>query len=68
MPTHAHSNVLWVMAYDDYPLDSINSKQKWMKYGLERNAWFTFYHDAFTRAVMFNKDGNKIERRIERTD
>jgi len=68
MPTHAHSNVLWVMAYDDFPLDSITSKQKWMKYGLERNAWFTFYHDALTRAVMFNKDGNNIERRIERTE
>lgn len=23
MPTHAHHNVLWVLAYDDYPMDSI---------------------------------------------
>ncbi len=30
MPTHAHQNVLWVLAYDDYPMDSIQAKQKWI--------------------------------------
>jgi glyoxylase-like metal-dependent hydrolase (beta-lactamase superfamily II) len=57
MPTHAHQNVLWVMAYDDYPMDSIKAKQKWMDYGLGRNAWFTFYHDALYRAVKWGNDG-----------
>jgi hypothetical protein len=23
LPTHAHFNPLWVMAYDNYPLDAI---------------------------------------------
>ena len=36
LPTHAHQNVLWVMAYDDYPMTSIENKQKWMKYGAEK--------------------------------
>ena len=54
MPTHAHQNVLWVMAYDDYPMNSIAAKQKWLQYGLERNAWFTFYHDAYYRAVKWD--------------
>lgn len=58
MPTHAHQNVLWVLAYDDYPMDSIFAKQKWMKYGLENSAWFTFYHDAFFRAVKWDQEGN----------
>lgn len=58
MPTHAHQNVLWVMAYDDYPMKSIAAKQKWLQYGLNRNAWFTFYHDAFYRAVKWDHEGN----------
>ncbi len=65
MPTHAHQNVLWVMAYDDYPMNSIAAKEKWMHYGFERNAWFTFYHDAFYRAVKWGADG-QIEESLKR--
>ncbi|SEM39264.1 Glyoxylase, beta-lactamase superfamily II [Mesobacillus persicus] len=57
MATHAHQNVLWVMAYDDYPMDSIAGKQKWMKFAQERNAWFTFYHDAVYRAIKLDEYG-----------
>lgn len=66
MPTHAHQNVLWVMAYDDYPMDSIAAKQKWLTFGLEKNAWFTFYHDAIFRAVKWDTENN-IKDRIERS-
>ena len=31
MPTHAHQNPLWVLAYDDYPMTSVFSKESWMK-------------------------------------
>ncbi|AMQ21492.1 YtnP family quorum-quenching lactonase [Geobacillus sp. JS12] len=55
--THAHQNVLWVMAYDDYPMDSIFAKQRWLPYGVKQNAWFTFYHDAYYRAVKWQEDG-----------
>ncbi|MFB6467626.1 MBL fold metallo-hydrolase [Cytobacillus sp. Hz8] len=65
MPTHAHQNVLWVMAYDDYPMNSIWAKQKWTEYGLKHNAWFTFYHDAIYRAVKWD-DENKISEKIKR--
>ncbi|HEY2421775.1 MAG TPA: MBL fold metallo-hydrolase [Neobacillus sp.] len=61
MATHAHQNVLWVMAYDDYPMDSISAKQKWLPYALGKNAWFTFYHDAFYRAVKWGEDGKIVE-------
>jgi glyoxylase-like metal-dependent hydrolase (beta-lactamase superfamily II) len=57
MPTHAHQNSLWVMAYDDYPMDSIAAKEKWIPYAIENDAWFTFYHDAFYRAVKWGTDG-----------
>ncbi|WP_108671331.1 YtnP family quorum-quenching lactonase [Peribacillus acanthi] len=66
MPTHAHSNVLWVLAFDDYPMNSIFQKQKWMEYGLQKNAWYTFYHDAFYRAVKFSEDGKEIIESIKR--
>jgi glyoxylase-like metal-dependent hydrolase (beta-lactamase superfamily II) len=65
MPTHAHQNALWVMAYDDYPMNSIAAKQTWFTFGLEHNAWFTFYHDAFYRAVQWDREGNLI-RKVER--
>jgi glyoxylase-like metal-dependent hydrolase (beta-lactamase superfamily II) len=65
MPTHAHQNVLWVLAYDDYPMDSISGKQKWLEYGKKKNAWFTFYHDAYYRAVKWDEDwkiGESVKR------
>lgn len=61
MPTHAHQNKLWVLAYDDYPMTSIYEKEKWMAYGYERGAWFTFYHDAYYRALKFDQLGNKVD-------
>jgi glyoxylase-like metal-dependent hydrolase (beta-lactamase superfamily II) len=61
MATHAHQNVLWVMAYDDYPMDSIAAKERWLPYALEKNAWFTFYHDGFYRAVKWGPDGKLTE-------
>jgi len=61
MPTHAHQNKLWVLAYDDYPMTSIYEKEKWMAYGYERGAWFTFYHDAYYRALKFDQIGNKVD-------
>ena len=66
MPTHAHQNVLWVMAYDDYPIQSIFAKERWLPYGLKEGAWFTFYHDAFYRAVKWDGEGKQIVASIKR--
>ncbi|USG67291.1 MBL fold metallo-hydrolase [Brevibacillus ruminantium] len=61
MPTHAHQNSLWVLAYDDYPMDSIFGKEKWVKQGIKDGALFTFYHDAVYRAVKWNEQNELIE-------
>lgn len=61
MPTHAHTNSLWVLAYDDYPMTSIFKKEYWIPYGVENNLWFTFYHDAYLRAIKFDEKGNVTE-------
>ncbi|MFJ7974544.1 YtnP family quorum-quenching lactonase [Peribacillus sp. JNUCC 23] len=66
MPTHAHNNVLWVLAYDDYPMDSVYQKQKWMKEGLEKGAWYSFYHDAYYRAVKWDETGKEILAEVKR--
>lgn len=58
MPTHAHNNPLWVLAYDDYPMTSIFEKQKWIK----PDTWFFFYHDCIYRAVKWDKNGQLLER------
>ena len=65
MPTHAHKNPLWVLAYDDYPMTSIAEKQKWLKFGDIHHAWFTFYHDAYYRGIKWNNQGDIVEK-VER--
>jgi len=62
LPTHAHFNPLWVMAYDNFPLDAIRMKEEWEKKGLTENAWFTFYHDPFMQACRFDENGNVTEK------
>ncbi|MBD1380179.1 YtnP family quorum-quenching lactonase [Metabacillus arenae] len=61
MPTHAHKNPLWVLAFDDYPMTSIEQKQKWLALAKEKQAWLTFYHDAIYRALKWNDEGEVIE-------
>lgn len=65
MPTHAHGNVLWVLAYDDYPMTSIKEKEKWLEYAKEQKAYFLFYHDFKYRALKWNDKG-EITEAIER--
>ncbi|HLR42701.1 MAG TPA: MBL fold metallo-hydrolase [Pseudogracilibacillus sp.] len=65
MATHGHQNKLWAMAYDDHPVTSVLQKEKWMAYGYERQAWYTFYHDAYYRALKYDGDGQVIDK-VER--
>ncbi|MFA1820275.1 MBL fold metallo-hydrolase [Virgibacillus oceani] len=61
MPTHAHQNKLWALAYDDYPVTSVHQKEQWMDFGYKKQAWYTFYHDAYYRAIKFNVDGERLD-------
>lgn len=67
MPTHAHSNPLWVLAYDDYPMTSIFAKEKIMKEALANGYKFIFYHDAVYRLVQWDESGKEIVASLERT-
>lgn len=61
MPSHAHDNVLWVLAFDDYPMTTIEQKQKWFLNGRKEEAWFLFYHDYKYRAIKWNENGEIID-------
>lgn len=61
LPTHAHANPLWIMAYDDFPLEVIAQKERLLPAYQARNCWFTFYHDAFMNAARLDMSGNIIE-------
>lgn len=65
MPTHAHQNPLWVLAYDDFPVTSVHEKKKLQDEAYDASSWFVFYHDAYYRAIKFD-DEKKISEAIER--
>ncbi len=67
MPTHAHQNPLWVLAYDDYPMTSVFAKEKWVKDGLNNGYWFSFYHDAQVRMIKWNETGKEVTGELKRT-
>ncbi|AIY05014.1 putative metal-dependent hydrolase [Planococcus sp. PAMC 21323] len=68
MPTHAHQNPLWVLAFDDYPMDSIYAKEKLMKEALENGYYFSFYHDAYYRVLKWSTDGKEIMESLVRKE
>lgn len=70
LPTHAHMNPLWVSAFDDYPLDTIEAKEKWLPEAVDNNWIILFYHDAYYRALSFNgnpKEGQAIMKRSKKS-
>ena len=62
LPTRAHLNPLWVMAYDDYPMDSIAAKQEWLSRAKTEGWWLTFYHDPELLAGKWDEESNLIAR------
>lgn len=62
LPTHAHFNPLWVMAYDNFPVASIQQKERIERAYVERKAWFIFYHDPFILACKFDEQGAILEK------
>jgi len=62
LPTHVHFNPLWIMAYDNFPLDAIALKQKFETKAIRENAWFTFYHDPSMYACKFDIQGHVVKK------
>lgn len=64
--THAHRNPLWVAAVDDYPMNSISAKDKWIKKAYEKGYKFFFYHDQFYAVLQFDETGQKVTECVKR--
>ncbi len=56
-PTHAHTNPLWIMAYDNFPLDVIDRKEEYLKHYQTLDSWFSFYHDPSVKACKLDEEG-----------
>ena len=54
-PTHAHNNPLWIMAYDNFPLEVIDRKEEYFKHYQKLDSWFTFYHDTQIKACKLDE-------------
>ncbi|MBU0947013.1 MAG: MBL fold metallo-hydrolase [Proteobacteria bacterium] len=57
-PTHAHINPLWIMAYDNFPLQVIERKKEYFNHYGKLNSWFTFYHDPQIKACKITEQGD----------
>ncbi len=67
MPTHAHQNPLWVLAYDDYPMTSIFAKEALLAEAYQQQAQFIFYHDAFYHMIQWDQTGKEIRSSLKRS-
>jgi glyoxylase-like metal-dependent hydrolase (beta-lactamase superfamily II) len=57
-PSHFHSNPLWIMAYDNFPLEVIDRKEEYFRHYQQKDSWFTFYHDPLVKACKLDRQGN----------
>jgi glyoxylase-like metal-dependent hydrolase (beta-lactamase superfamily II) len=61
LPMSAHSNPLWITAYDNFPLDSIAVKEQYLARAINKDAWLLFYHDPEILACKLDVDGVMCE-------
>jgi len=60
VPTRAHVRLAWSMAYDLYPLTTLEEKRLLLAQGLEEG-WTLFYeHDPEVAACRLNEEGGAV--------
>lgn len=57
LPMPGYSNPLWITAYDNFPLDSIAAKERYLEQATSKDAWLLFYHDPEILACKFDMNG-----------
>jgi glyoxylase-like metal-dependent hydrolase (beta-lactamase superfamily II) len=61
LPLHTHTNPLWIMAYDNFPLEIIEQKENLLPHYRKQGCWFTFYHDPFMKACQMDENGEVLK-------
>ncbi len=56
VPTAAHLQPTWVAAFDLYPLETIENKQKWLSAAAAGNWWCGFAHDPELPFARISRD------------
>lgn len=67
MPTHAHQNPLWVLAYDDFPVTSVHEKKSCKMKHTKREAGSCFTTMLITERLslmMKNKSASRLNVRV----
>lgn len=62
LPLHTHTNPLWIMAYDNFPLELIEQKESLLPHYRKQGCWFTFYHDPFMKACQMDENGEVLKK------
>jgi glyoxylase-like metal-dependent hydrolase (beta-lactamase superfamily II) len=60
-PTRHHLSLPWIMAYDLYPLQTLETKRKWLQTIVQENWIVVFGHDPDIPAATLHQRENKIE-------
>jgi glyoxylase-like metal-dependent hydrolase (beta-lactamase superfamily II) len=63
MPTSAHVDEPWIMAYDLYPMDTLVFKRAFVREAIEREYVIFFEHDPLVAAGIIREDGSR--KRVE---
>jgi glyoxylase-like metal-dependent hydrolase (beta-lactamase superfamily II) len=60
MPTTAHVDVPWIMAYDLYPMETLEFKRAFVREAIERDYLIFFEHDPTTPAGYIREKGGRV--------
>ena len=60
MPTTAHVDVPWIMAYDLYPMETLAFKRAFVREAIEREYVIFFEHDPHIAAGYIRVDGKRL--------
>jgi glyoxylase-like metal-dependent hydrolase (beta-lactamase superfamily II) len=61
IPTHHHIPLPWIMAYDLYPLQTLETKRKWIE-TIVRDGWIVvFGHDPEIPAATLHERDSRVE-------
>jgi glyoxylase-like metal-dependent hydrolase (beta-lactamase superfamily II) len=61
IPTHHHIPLPWIMAYDLYPLQTLETKRKWIE-TIVRDGWIVvFGHDPEIPAATLHERNSRVE-------
>jgi glyoxylase-like metal-dependent hydrolase (beta-lactamase superfamily II) len=60
-PTRHHISLPWIMAYDLYPLQTLETKRQWIPRLVAQQTILVFGHDPDVPVATLHKDGDKIE-------